>query len=97
MSDIFCTSKGQMIWALETVWFCALTNKADVYFMMNGKTLKQCWPNEPQTLCKHSSRYYMASLVIDFQPTQPTHEATQALVPTWVLQYRHANLKSGEF
>ena len=43
----------------------------------------------------------MASLVIDFPPTEPTHEATQAQVPsTWALltitmyMYRRANLKS---
>ena len=72
----------------NSVWFCALTNKADVYFMMNGA---RPWNNAGQKSHKLCANIvlvlvylgiWLAWMVIDFQPTQPTHEATQAQVPS---------------
>ena len=68
MSDIFCT-------ILKVKWFepwkfCLIlcTNKQGRCLLHDEwrKTLKQCWPKEPQTLCKHSTSTsisrYMTSL-----------------------------------
>ena len=69
MSDIFCTTL-KVKW-FEPWKFCLIlcTNKQGRCLLHDEwrKTLKQCWPKEPQTLCKHSTSTssisrYMTSL-----------------------------------